>query len=223
MGVVTLATLRTRSRLRADMLTPGFVADDATGIDAWINEGVQMLHEKLVAAYGSNYVAKSTTLTTTSTGLISLPADFFALLGVSMAASPQPIPLKPFAQAERDQNVNSNTLPWNGLFTSAPRYQLFGGNIRLRPITAAGLSLTFEYSPVATLLVNTTDTVDFPNGWERYVVVYTAIQMKMKQESSVTELLALLDAMDKQLKEMAELRDAGAPAVAADVYPDSEV
>lgn len=221
MGVVTLATLRTRSRLRADMLTPGFVADDATGIDAWINEGVQMLHEKLVAAYGSNYVAKSTTLTTTSTGLISLPADFFALLGVSMAASPQPIPLKPFAQAERDQNVYDNVLPW--VYASAPRYQLFGGNIRLRPITAAGIALTFEYSPVATLLVNTSDTVDFPNGWERYVVVYTAIQMKMKQESSVTELLGLLDAMDKQLKEMAELRDAGAPAVAADVNPDSEV
>jgi hypothetical protein len=223
MAVVTLATLRTRARERAEMPTAGFIADSATGIDAYINEGVQILHEKLVAAYGSNYVAKSTTLTTTSTGLISLPADFLALLGVSMAASPQPIPLKPFAQAERDQNVYSNVLPWNGLGPSAPRYQLFGGNIRLRPITAAGISLTFEYSPVATLLVNTSDTVDFPNGWERYVIVYTAIQMKMKQESSVTELLALLDAMDKQLKEMAELRDAGAPAVAADVYPDSEV
>jgi hypothetical protein len=47
------------------MLTPGFVADDATGIDAWINEGVQMFHEKLVAAYGSKYLAKSTTLLTT--------------------------------------------------------------------------------------------------------------------------------------------------------------
>jgi len=220
MTVVTLATLRTRARERADMPTPGFIADSATGIDAWINEGVQMLHERLVAAYGSNYVAKSTTLTTTSNGVITLPTDFFALLGVSLVAAGQNIPLDPFAQRERETTVGASSFLWTGSPQTAPRYQLFGNTLRLRPAPSAGQSLVFEYSPVATVLVNTTDTVDFPNGWERYVIVYTAIQMKLKQESSITELSALLEGMDRQLKEIADLRDAGAPAQAADVNPD---
>lgn len=220
MTVVTLATLRTRARERADMPVAGFVPDSATGIDAFINEGVQMLHERLVAAYGSNYVAKSTTLTTTSNGVITLPNDFFALLGVSLVVSGQNVPLDPFAQRERETSVGASSLLWTGSTQTAPRYQLFGSTIRLRPIPSAGQSLIFEYSPVATVLVNTSDTVDFPNGWERYVIVYTAIQMKLKQESSVTELVNLLEGMDKQLKEMADMRDAGAPAVAADVNPD---
>ena len=223
MGVVTLATLRTRSRVRADMLTPGFVADDATGIDAWINEGVQMLHEKLVAAYGSNYVSKIANLVVSGSGFTSLPSDFLSLLGATLPNGNNPITMRPFAQTERDQNTNTNALPWNGSRTNAPRYQLFAGNIRIRPNPPANTPLTLEYSPVATLLVGTGDAVDFPNGWERYVVVYTAIQMRIKQESSVTELNALLEKMDKDLKEMADLRDAGAPAVAADVDPDSEV
>lgn len=220
MTVVTLATLRTRARERADMSAAGFVPDSATGIDAWINEGVQILHEKLVAAYGSNYVSKSTTLTTTTNGLITLPADFFALLGVSLVASGQNTPLDPFPQRERETTVGASSFLWTGTPQTAPRYQLFGANLRLRPAPSAGQSIIFEYNPVATALVLTSDTVDFPNGWERYVIVYTAIQMKLKQESSVTELVTLLEGMDKQLKEMADLRDAGAPAQAADVNPD---
>lgn len=220
MTAVTLATLRTRARERADMPAAGFIADSATGIDAWINEGVQLLHERLVAAYGSNYVAKSTTLTTTTDGNITLPADFFALLGVSLVASGQNIPLDPFAQRERESRAGASSFLWAGTPQTAPRYQLFGNVLRLRPVPSAGQSVIFEYSPVATVLVNTSDSVDFPNGWERYVIVYTAIQMKLKQESSVTELVELLAGMDKQLREIADLRDAGAPAQAADVNPD---
>lgn len=218
MTAVSLTTLRTRSRERADMPVAGFVADSATGIDAWINEGVQILHEKLVQAYGSNYVAKSTNLTTTTTGIISLPADFFALLGASLVSSGANIPLKPFAQSERE--MYEGPLQWIGSSFGAPRYQLFGANIRLRPIPSSGLTVVLEYSPIATVLVAGGDTVDFPNGWERYVVVYTAIQMRMKEESSVTELTALLEKMDAELKALADLRDAGAAAVAADTNPD---
>lgn len=220
MTAVSLTTLRARARTRADMPVSGFIADSAGGgIDDWINEGIQILHEKLVQAYGSNYVATSTTLTTTSNGVIALPANFFALLGASLSINGQNVTLRPFAQSERNTYVGAG-LQWIGTPESAPRYQLFGSNIRLLPAPAAGLSLVLEYNPIATVLVAGGDTVDFPNGWERYVVVYTAIQMRMKQESSVTELNNVLEAMNAQLKEMADLRDAGAPAVAADVVPD---
>lgn len=201
------------------MRAAGFIADSATEIDAFINEGVQILHEKLVAAFGSNYVARSTTLSSTSDGVVALPSDFFSLLGVSMTFGGENIPLRPFAQAERD--MYQGPLQWVGGLDSTPKYQLFGtANIRLRPIPPTGTPLVLEYSPEATALVAGGDTVNFPNGWERYVVVYTAIQMRIVEETSVTELSNVLEQMDKQLRELADLRDAGAPAGIADVNPD---
>lgn len=218
MAAVSLATLRTRARELADMPVAGFVPDSATGIDAWLNEGVQELHEKLVAAYGSNYVSKSSAFTT-GAGDITLPTDFFALLGVQLTLAGVDVSLDPLPQGERNR-YQSNQGPLWGFAAPKPRFQLFGSSLRLRPRPTAGLAGTIEYSPVAPSLVLTTDTVDFPNGWERYVVYYTAIRMKMKQESAVNELVDRLNEMKMQLKEMADMRQAAGPQFAADMDPD---
>ena len=53
---VTLTTLRSRVRERADMVGSSFIADAATGLDAWINEANQKLHGMLVDAMGEEYV-----------------------------------------------------------------------------------------------------------------------------------------------------------------------
>lgn len=221
MAAVSLATLRTRARETADMPGAGFVPDSATGIDAWINEGVQELHEKLVAAYGSNYVAKSSNFTT-GAGDVTLPADFFALLGVEVTIGGTIVTLDPLPQGERNR-YQTNAGPLWGIASPIPRYQLWGNTLRLRPRPAAGLAGTIEYSPVAPTLVLTTDTVDFPNGWERYVVVYTAIRMKLKQESSVTDLERRLVEMRQQLQDMADMRQAAGPQFAADMDPDARL
>jgi hypothetical protein len=84
MGAVSLATLRARARERADMVGSSFVADTATSLDAWLNEGAQILHDKLVEAYGSEYLEKSTTATTTTATDYALPSDFYKLLGVDL-------------------------------------------------------------------------------------------------------------------------------------------
>ena len=81
MGTVTLATLRSRARSRADQPVAGFVTE--LELTDWINEGVQQLHEKLVSAYGEEYVSTSASLVVAA-GVAPLPASFFKLQTIEM-------------------------------------------------------------------------------------------------------------------------------------------
>jgi hypothetical protein len=215
MTAVTLATLRTRARERADMPAAGFIPDSATGIDAFINEGVQRLHEKLVEAYASDYVEKQQSFTTTGADSVALPADFYKLLGVDLNSSDGTVvTLAPFPRGMR--NVYKNSA--NDGLGYRTRFKLSGANtLRLLPAPTAGMTGVIWYSPAATLLTATVDFVDFPNGWERYVVLYTAIQMKMKQESGIGELQTELLKMEAELQSIADRRDLSAPSHAVDV------
>lgn len=213
MAAVSLTTLRTRSRERADMPVAGFVPDSATGIDAWINEGIQRLHEMLVEAFASQYVQSSSAFTI-ATETVNVPSDFYKLAGVDLNLSDGTrASLQPFSRGMR--NVYRNA----GVYADIkrPRYELAGSVIRILPTPTAGTTGTLWYYPVASTLVNGNDTINFNNGWERYVVLYTAIQMRMKQESSVSELRVELDKMEKELREIADRRDLASPSHAVDM------
>lgn len=208
MTAVTLATLRTRSRERADMPAAGFIPDSATGIDAFINEGVQRLHEKLCEAFSSNYTQSSSAFTVAGE-TVALPADFYKLLGVDLNLSEgTKATLQRFERGMR--NVCRNAMV-------CTHYELAGSNLRLLPTPANGTTGTIWYLPIATVLSLVGDTVNFPNGWERYVVLYAAIQMKLKQESDVRDLRYELEKMEAELQAIADRRDLASPAHAVDV------
>jgi len=225
MGAVSLATLRARARERADMVGSSFVADTATSLDAWLNEGAQILHDKLVEAYGSEYLEKSTTATTTTATDYALPSDFYKLLGVDLLVQGATVTLQPYMRPERNFR-SSQLLAYNYL----PRYLLTGSNLRLTPAPQSGQTLTIWYVPplqvlqngsgstYINLLTNTNDTINFPNGWERYVVLYAAIQAMLKEESDVRALQGELAKMDMQLDEIIENRNVSEPMQATDIY-----
>lgn len=219
MAAVTLTTLRARSRVRADMPVAGFVADDATGIDAWINEGSQKLHELLIKAYGEAFKETTSTFNTISgTTDYNLPTDLIAFYGIDMTIGGFDFSLRPYNNAERNlyKNASINQTTW----TLKPRYKLVGmapGTIRLLPAPTGVFACTVRYAPSATLLVNAGDSINVPNGWERFIVVYTAIQMLMKEESDTRELRIELDKMEEELKEIAQRRNADQPHSVTDI------
>ena len=213
MTAVSLTTLRARARERADMPVAGFVPDSATGIDAFIHEGVQRLHEKLCEAFSSNYTQSSSNFTVAGE-TVALPSDFYKLLGVDLNLSDGTrATLQRFERGMR--NVFRNAAVFSDQATT--HYELAGANLRLLPTPADGTTGVIWYLPAATVLVNGADTVNFPNGWERYVVLYTAIQMRMKEESSVNDLRFELEKMEQELKDIADRRDLASPAHAVDV------
>lgn len=212
MASVTLTTLRSRVRERADMPVAGFLADSATSLDAFINEGVQRLHEKLVEAYGEEYASSSASLTCTgSASDVALPSDFFKLYGVDMPVGGVTRTLRPFMRAERNA-LRYNAPSWD----SVPKYSLVGSYIRFLPIPPA-CTATIYYAPTTTLLATGTDTVNFPNGWERYVVLYAAIQALMKEESDVRDLRFELEKLERDLDAIKENRDAAFPRQVVDL------
>lgn len=210
MGAVTLTNLIARSRSRADQPIVGFVT--AAELLDWINEGVQQLHEKLVSAYGEEYISSSANLTVAS-GVAPLPAGFFKLQTIEMSVAGVTRTLLPYVQQERNAYKN---IP-NIVGSTKPRYKLVAGNVKLLPVQPNGTVVAITYAPEATLLATGTDTINFPNGWEKYVVLYAAIQMMEKEETSTTTARALLKQWSDELEELRMSRDAAAPVQAVDV------
>lgn len=208
MGSVTLNKLVERTRSRADMPIVGFVS--AQELIDWINEGYQALHEKLVSAYGEVYVSSSATLTSTS-GLAPLPAGFFKLLTIEMTIGGTVVTLLPYNLQERNAYRNA---VWGN---TKPKYALVGNNISLLPVPSNGTQVSITYAPEATLLASGTDTVSFPNGWEKYIVAYAAKQMLDKEESDTSSLDRLLAQWNRELDDLKEARDAAMPKSSVDL------
>lgn len=220
MAAVTLTTLRTRVRERADMVGSSFVGDTATGLDAWINEAVQKLHGMLVDALGEEYISSSSSFTTVAAQSdYALPTGFFKLYGVDLTMGGDVYALEPYMRPERNVYRNTQTAGWY-----LPRYSLVGSNLRLYPAPAAGLTGAVLYAPEATALSNGSDSVNFPNGWERFVVLDAAIQALLKEESSVTALVNERESVVREIQQSKEARDYANPKRVVDTsLVDSEI
>lgn len=215
MAAVTLTTLRARVREAADLGTSAFVTDTATSLDAWINTGVQHLHDLLREMMKDEPLSTSETplaITVASgTGTQALPEDFYDLLGVDLSLSGQRVDAKRFTFKER------NALRAGGYWAprEVPRYRLDGSNLRLNGADGAYTGTIF-YAPSPALLVNGTDAVNYPNGYEEYAVLLAAIKVAVKEETDPSGLLQLL-AMERARIEGAAKRDEGSPARMVDV------
>ena len=214
---VTLADLTTRVRERADMVGSSFVSDST--IYVWITEAHQKLHGMLVDALGEEYKYEIASFVT-ATGQIdfAVPCCFYKLYGVDMEINGEVVALKPFNRAERNRYRNLD-----GSSSIAPMYSLSGNNLKLFPVPPAGLSGEVIYAPEATRLTLATDEVAYPNGWERFIVIDAAIQVLLKEESSVTALVAERDLIIREIKEAKENRDLANPKRVVDVFDTENI
>lgn len=190
MAAVTLTNLVARVRERADMVGSSFVADSANGLYAWINEANQKLHGKLVEALGEEYVSSTSALTLVpGTADYAVPSGFFKLYGIDLLIGGEYESLEPYMRAERNDYRNANRAVFQHNGYTLPRYALVGSNIRLYPVPNAALTGSILYAPEATVLTAGGDTVNYPNGWERFIVLDAAIQCLAKEESSIRDLV----------------------------------
>lgn len=225
MAAVTLTQLRARARELADMVNSQFITDTADSLDQWINEGAQKLHDLYVQAYGEDYVEKSAALTTVANQTdYALPADFYKLLGIELPIAGKMRKLTLYNRAERN-GISDQVSLYSQL--QLPRYKLSMGVVRLLPAPGSVLVGKIWYSPllqvtkadtsVINLLVDGTDTINFPNGAERYVIMYAARKAKLKQEDDVRDITADLEAEEQKLQVLIEERNAAEPKSAVDV------
>ncbi len=224
MAAVTLAQLRAKARERADLTGDTHITDTADSLDSWINEGAQKLHDLYVQAYGEDYVEKSAALTTVAgTTDYALPTDFYKLLGVELPVSGEQKSLKRYNRAERNAYSGQATAASSA---SLPRYKLSKGVIRLLPAPRSVLVGKFWYAPLlqvvhgettTNLLVDATDSINFENGAERYIIKYAARIALSRQESDVRDISAELAAEEAALQVLIEERDASEPLSVVDL------
>lgn len=208
MSAVTLATLESQVRIAADILSNSFITQ--AEIYAYVNEGVQSLHNFLVEALQDEYVFSSySTSTVAGATEYDLPSDFYKLYTVDLIEGGTYRTLLPFQAAERNRLREARG--------SVPRYRVLGTKLQLLPEPPSGATLTITYAPEAVALALSGDSVRFPSGWHRFVVFYAARRALLRQEKDVSALDKLLSEVQSEIAVQRETRDMAAPQSAVDV------
>ena len=176
----------------------------------------------------SSNVAGATGPTGTGVGIVdgtvtwALQPSFYKARGVEVfLSSSQPgsqwITILPFLFSER--NLYSwLPIAWNILGITNIRYRIVGGNLQFIPVPLNQNKVQLWYIPTPTPLVADTDTFDFVNGGEEWVILDVAIKAKIKEESDTTALEQMLARETSRLESMLlPNRDSGSPQRIGDV------
>lgn len=186
---VTLQTLIDRTKQRANVVVASSSAlNPQTEIIDNINEGIAELYDLILECQPQDFYLNSVTFQTSSTtdtysiganGYIPIQ-DFYRFRGLDINwGNAQIATALPFMWRERNKY---KWLPPGWLSSKPVFYRMIGNALKLIPTPAGAFTCTLWYSPIAPLLVNTTDTFDGFNGHEEYAVLHAAIKLLSKQE-----------------------------------------
>lgn len=194
MAQTTLSQLITEVRRRANLeqsslITDSeqFITDDE--ITHYINEGASELHEDLVLTH-EHYSMSVASATIASGNTFSLPSDFFKLRLIERYTSDSPDGYMTLAEIDLHERNSFSAYP-DVLLTGIqlPRYMLIENEIHIEPAYAAPGNYRIWYAPTFANLTNDNDAVDLPDNWHAFIVVYAALQCRIKENISGTNEL----------------------------------
>lgn len=179
---VTLLDLRTRVRQRADAENDPHVTD--TEIDGLINNAHTAFYDLLIGSAPPDYFRTSYSFSTASgTVAYNLPSDFYKLR--QLYVIDQTGIYRPLEQVDE-----------------VARYSYRAPN--------ATCSMRLDYVPVPTDLADDTDELDGINGWDEFIVLTAAIDIKNKKEDDASALIRKRNEVQARMEKMAP-RDEGSP------------
>ena len=207
---VSLATLRDSARLQADMEASSFVTD--VEVEDLVQSSATRLYDIILTAWGERYFFAQTDLTTTaSQAYVNLPSNFYRLLKVGwvVGSSTDPVRLEPFQDdAEWADSFWGSSGSWSN--SNPPRYQLRADQLWLDPTPSSAETLRLQYVPIMPEIEDATPTpFQGVNGWDRWIVLDVAIQLKIKEESDVRALQTEREKVEGEIRNMVPRRDVG--------------
>lgn len=212
---VTLAQLRLDARLYADQ-RPGSASSfiTETELTRLVNRKARELYDMLVEARGSDYYATEGTIAIVSgTTRYSLPADFYQLSSVTLEWSTQDFELVFPVGSTRERNkfegVNGRWPAWARF--SPKGYKLRSSQIEILPEPRGDVTCRLQYVPVYTDMTADGDTFDGINGWEKMVALGVAIEMRIIEKRSASDLADLYREQLARIETMKSERDQEAP------------
>jgi hypothetical protein len=209
---ISTSNLILYARQAADMVNSDFCSD--AEILALINVYFAELYDMLVSAYGQPYFAEYDTFNTVAgTEKYAFPSSdgyVYKIIGVDIRRTTTDfITLTPFNFHNRNDYQH-----YSNLYDCPRFYRWHGDYMWLIPTPTSTLGVTVHYIPccpvlVGSLLEGIAEVVDGVNGWERYIVVCTAIAMLQKEQSDPSLLLAEKASLVQRINAMKQERDAG--------------
>lgn len=147
-----------------------------------------------------------------------LPRDCYHLKGVDyIYSSSESQTLLPFNFNER----NKYKSPYSNISTSSNivnyHYRWMGDNLILTPEPENNLSIKVWYYAKPKELVNDTDSLDFHNRYEEWIIIDSAIKCLLKEESSVTALTKEREKVEERIRNAIAKRDTGFSDTMSDI------
>ena len=213
--LVTLSTMRTRIRQRADMASSTFIEDSE--LNQYINASFQELYDILATTYQDYYTLAPVEFTIASGNTYDIASNFYKLRGVD--ATDDGIVfynLSPFEFTNRNKTNTDNTVLRNTV--EQKKFRLVGSKLYITPVDQAPGDYRIWYIPQATTLSDDSDTLDGVNGWEEYIVVDCVRKCLQKEETDTAYLVGEKEALRQRIMAAALDRDAGAPKRITDIY-----
>lgn len=194
MPAVTLATLRARAREYADMRQPGFVQDDAFGLDGHINDALQELLSIAAEAFGGGLAIQTPINSVADQEQYDLPADLFKVVTLEY----------------HDRPLEKYSLDQVGMIRSepcaCPRYMTEAGNTKLRifPAIQEVVPLRLWYIPSYPILSEGgTTSVTLPPHGDSYVAARAAMSLLAKEESDFSYPMGQMQAFEQRIRDAA--------------------
>jgi len=221
---VTLSTIRTRAKQRADMEKSKFVTDAEW--NAFINAAYKELYDLLVLKFEDYFITENYSNTIASgSDSFALPSNFYKVVGIDVLRSGTAgTTSASWEKLERfnfnERNRDSDEAVRNRLRFPIVRYRLLGSNVKIAPASRAEGTYRLWYVPKATELSADGDTLDEVNGYEEYVILDSAMKAATKEENYelVQTLSAQKQLQTERIEQAAANRDIGDADTITDVY-----
>jgi hypothetical protein len=206
MATVTLLTLRTRVRQRANLENTAFVTD--AEIDGHLNNSISELYDLIVASDPSLVAAVSNdyALSGSSVALATAAgASVYKLLGVDIKSGNGSTGY----ETVRKWTMSSRNNP------NQRSYRVVGSTLYVYPTAAAPATYRFWYVPLLTALSGDSATTEDYNGWLEYAVLDACIKVRGKEGTDASQFMAEKEAMRRRIMDMAT-RDQAEPETIQD-------
>jgi hypothetical protein len=207
MATVTLANLQTRARYRANLESTTFVSD--TELTTYINASIAELVDLIVASDPSLLatVTADYTITGASTAVATVAgASVYKVLGLDYKDGNG---ITGYQTVRRWGMAGRNE-------AGVRAFRVVGANLYIYPATLAAGTYRMWIISQPTALSGASDATEDYNGWLEYVVIDSAIKMKVKEGTDVSALMAQKEAMRRRIMDVAT-RDQSEPETVGDV------
>jgi hypothetical protein len=206
----TLADLRRAARGRGAWMRAD-ISD--TQLTEWINASIRELVDFMVVRDPSFFVSRTDIDVVVGTRLYNLPSDMWKLLGAAVVdetAVDGYCVLQRHSWDERYDTVWSN----DKLDT---RYLIVGDQLELHPTPNWSGTIRLEYAPYPTALSEPSDTFDFRNGAQEWVVLDACAKAALATGKDPAPWMAMRDASAARLSSGLP-RDAAKPKRVVDTW-----